>query len=112
MVIIMIIRNNTIFFKSDDDCYFKEEAGIKPNTVRFVWEPQELKDVANLYNESQKEVKYIQIQNRRTPHLFFKRQIRDIHWYSERVVFIFSWLHEDKDHKQEGYNAPILAENK
>lgn len=108
----MIIRNNTIFFKADDDVYFKEEAGIKPNTVRFVYEPNELRDMANFYKEVEEEVKYIQIRNRRSPHLFFKRQIRDIHWFEDRLVWIISWLHEDKDGVQNGYNAPIQAGKK
>ena len=31
----MEIRDDTICFKSDDTFFFKEKAGIKPNTNRF-----------------------------------------------------------------------------
>ncbi len=104
----MKIEGNKIIFKSDDEVYFKEEAGIKPNTVRFVWEPLELPQIVNFYKELEEEVKYIEIHNRRSPHLSFKRQIRDIYYFEDRLVWIISWFHEDKDGLQNGYNAPML----
>ena len=107
----MNIDGNIVSFKSDDDIYFKEEAGIKPNTVRFVWEKAEIPLMVNFYKELQEEVKYIEIHNRRSPHLFFKRQIRDIVWFEDRLVWIFSWFHEE-DGVQEGYNAPIRTRDR
>ena len=104
----MKIEGNKIIFKSDDDVYFKEEAGIKPNTVRFVREPFELPEMVNFYKELEEEVKYIEIHNRKSPHLLFKRQIRDIYWMEDRLVWIFSWFHEDGNSIQDGYNAPML----
>lgn len=102
----MEINGNTIVFKSDDENYFKEEAGIKPNTVRFAYLPKELEGLADFHNTIKDELKYIEIHNRISPHLFFKRQIRDITWFGERLVWIFSWFHE-VDGVQTGYNAPI-----
>lgn len=106
----MKIDGNTIIFKSDDDVFFKEEAGIKPNTTRFVWEKHELPMIVNFYKEIQEEVKYIKIHNKRSPNLFFKRQIRDIYWYEDRLVWIISWFHEENG-IQDGFNAPIRSEN-
>lgn len=102
----MKIEGNTIIFKSDDDVYFKEEAGIKPNTVRFVWEKHEIPEMVNFFKEIESEVKYIEIHNRRSPYLFFKRQIRDITYFEDRLVWIISWFHEENG-EQHGYNAPI-----
>lgn len=102
----MEINGDTIIFKSDDDCYFKEEAGIKPNTVRFVWEKTEIPEMVTFYKELESEVKYIEIHNRRSSHLFFKRQVRDITYFEDRLVWIISWFHEDNG-IQTGFNAPI-----
>lgn len=102
----MEINDNTIIFESDDETYFKEKAGIKPNIVRFAYLPKEIEGLAGFYNEIKDEVKYIEIHNRISPHLFFKREIRDITWFGDRLVWIISWFHE-VDGVQTGYNAPI-----
>jgi hypothetical protein len=89
----MIIRNNTIFFKSDDDFYFKEEIGIKPNTVRFFHDLNEIRDMVRFAIESLTEEKYIEISNVKNPMKSFRRTIRDItqfHVFGTRY-WIITW---------------------
>ena len=102
----MKIQGDTIIFKSDDENYYKEKDGIKPNTVRFVYQKEEILLMVNFYNECKEEIKYIEIHNRTSPHLYFRRRIRDITWYGDRFVYIISWFHEE-DGICKGYNAPI-----
>lgn len=106
----MRIEGNTIVLKSSDEYYFKEEAGIKPNTVRIFQEQSEFKEVINFKQEIEEEIKNIEIQNVKSIRLSFKRQLRDISImelpYSDDYIFIFSWFHEE-DGVQIGYNAPI-----
>lgn len=103
----MEINGNTIIFKSDNETYFKEKVGIKPNTVRIIYILKELEGIVNFYGTLRDEVKYIEVHNSIYPHLFFKRQIRDITWFfDDRMVWIISWFHE-VDGIQTGYNAPI-----
>lgn len=105
----MKIDGNTITFKSIDDFYFKEKAGIKPNTVRFLEDWDEITEMENFEIDLENEVKYITIQNKISPHLNFKRQIRDIsriYTTPQMWVWIISWFHEE-DGSQSGYNAPI-----
>lgn len=103
---VMHIRGNTIYFKSDDEFYFKEEAGIKPNTVRTFTELDELKSMIDFEMDTENEVKYIQIQNSISPYLYFKRQIRDVSRMPGKWCWVISWFHEE-DAIQTGFNATI-----
>ncbi len=107
----MRITHNTIFFKSGDDFYFKEKSGIKPNTVRTFNDMDELKQMIEFQKETEEEVKYIEIRNRLSPHLWFKRQIRDISVIPREWIWIISWFHEVAG-IQDGYNAPLLKGGK
>jgi len=92
----MIIRNNTIFFKSNDKFYHKEKQGMKPNTVRFFHDLTELKDMINFHAEFLEEPKFIQIQNSMAPHQYFKRCIIDISQFPDMWCWIFSWGHDEE----------------
>ena len=107
----MRIEGNMIVLNSDDDSYFKEEAGIKPNKVRFFHDFKERKEIESFCKELEEEVKYIEVHNSISPHLFFRRQLRDISgvhdmWGGANLCCVFSWFHEE-DRTQEGFNAPI-----
>lgn len=107
----MRIEGNTIFFKSIDDFYFKEKAGIKPNTVRFVDDSDEMKAVANFAADMESETLYIEVCNKLSPNLSFKRTLRDIsevYRTSQMRVWLFSWFH-DENGVTTGYNAPVKS---
>ncbi len=107
----MRIEGNTIVVKSDDNSYFKEEAGIKPNKVRFFHDFNERREIENFCKEMEEEVKYIEVHNSMSPYLFFRRQLRDISqvhdiWGGANLCYVFSWFHEE-DGTQKGFNAPV-----
>jgi hypothetical protein len=107
----MKIDGNKIIFKSIDDFYFKELAGIKPNTVRFVEDSDEMLAIADFAADLESETKYIEIHNKISPHLYFKRCIRDIseiYRLPTMRVWIFSWFHEENGITT-GYNAPVKS---
>lgn len=92
----MIIRNNTIFFKSGETFFEIERDGVKPNTVRFFDDPDEEQDMMNFQSESLSEQKFIEIQCTGEPLVSFKRRITNISWFQafpEKRCWIISWEH-------------------
>ncbi len=113
----MNIIKDTIYFKSTGAFFFKEQAGIKPNTTRFFTTDtpetaKELTEMEDFAYRVQEDMLYIEITNKISPHLTFKRAIRDISlaWNEpQKKVWIISWFHEDENGVTAGYNAPVKA---
>jgi len=84
-----------IIFNSTDEYYFKEEAGIKPNTVSMSYDKAEKDILEDFYTSIQNNCRYIEIHNKTSPHRFFKRMIRDISKmlipFTDDYIYIFSW---------------------
>jgi len=84
-----------IIFNSTDEYYFKEESGIKPNTVRMAYNKEEKDILEDFYISIRNNCRYIEIHNKTSPHLFFQRMIRDISKmmipFTEDCIYIFSW---------------------
>jgi hypothetical protein len=88
----MYIKNDIIYFKSDEPYYIKEKSGIKKNTVRFISDEEHdiILDVID-------NLKYISI------HKFneqFIRELTDISIIKKNIddyrieyylIYIFSW---------------------
>ena len=89
---------DVIIFNSIDDFYFKEEAGIKPNTVRIPKDKHEYDLMMDFLESIKNNSRFIEIHNKISPHLYFKRMLRDVSmlkignvtFYNE-YIFIFSW---------------------
>lgn len=81
-------------FKSMPLFYFKEESGVKPNTVRIV----EKHDTRYAYlNDCEHPPKKIKIVNAGNPKLFFVREITDISYWSDKELWIISFKHKEDD---------------
>jgi len=93
-VIEMIIRNNTIHFKSDDEFYQKESSDLKNNTVRCMANVLEEQGMIDFYYEYLDEQKSIAITNLQHPLKFFVRTIRNISkFYSLGTCYwIITWI--------------------
>ena len=101
----MKIQNNTIIFKSMDEFYFKEESGKKPGTVRFFHDLSEIKDMIDFHaGFDEGELKFIEIHNKKSPNLSFKREIKDISQLPDMWAWIISWVHK-QEHRDLGTDA-------
>ena len=88
----MKINSHKIEFKTNEDIYFREKAGLKPNTVRFMNEPSELKEMKEFHDNFEKTCcGRITIVNAQKPHMKFTRQISDITQFPGMPLFIISW---------------------
>jgi len=102
----MNVINDTIYFKSTDEFYFKEKKGIKPNTVRCPINYGDASYIIDFKQRIKNETLFIQIANSINPHLTFKRTIRDISKVPNSTFWVFSWFH-DEGGVVDGYNAPL-----
>lgn len=72
--------------KSDDEFFYKEMKGLKPNTERFTddWSDKKWKQFRNAI--------YIEVQHTRHDYLTFRRKITDKSVYKN--LAIISWRHD------------------
>ena len=90
----MIIRNNTIIFKSGDKFFKLEREGKKCNTVRFFNDPEEMQEMDRFCEESNTEQKFIEIQCTDEPLMSFKRTITNLSNFEAlpgHLCWIISW---------------------
>jgi hypothetical protein len=69
---VKIFNGDTVIFKSRPECFHKEMAGLKPNTIRYL-EGEELA----LFKQYQDQLKTINIQHTQSP-MRFTRTLSDI----------------------------------
>ena len=91
----MKINGHKIEFKTNEDIFFKEKAGLKPNTARFMNTHEDLEEMKQFYDNFEKTCcGRITIINAQKPHMKFTRVITDITQFPGMPMYIISWKHK------------------
>ncbi|MHC1571566.1 MAG: hypothetical protein ACXQTL_02220 [Methanosarcinales archaeon] len=91
----MKIEGDTVIFKSEPQYFYKEESGLKRNTVKIL-------NTAEHKTLLMAQPSRIRIVNTCEPQEYFEHELTDLSNIStlfevceDRFVFVFSWRHEE-----------------